>query len=227
VKTFLDFKYLIISTQLDDGPMNINEDGSLNDNSLEILRKLRVNIGDFSYMRQTHDTIVQVVTKAGVYLADGLISKNVSAVGIRSADCVPVVLYGPDLIGAVHVSRVNLIGGIIDNLHMALNRTGSFPADLKLFLGPHIRVKNYQIGGAALEQVRKTRFSDFLIGKDYDFHFDLTAALCFELERIGVKKDNIEDCKIDTFKSREFLSCRKQLDPKQVKTFFTIIKRND
>jgi hypothetical protein len=218
--------YTIIVSEKSDGSMNINPDGSLANNALKLLRSLGLS-NNFAYMRQTHGTDVNCINKTGLHLCDGIVSKNNLVLGVRSADCIPLMLSANRYIGAVHVSRKNLLGGIISNLSEKLISHGVNLSDVQIFLGSHIRVDSYEIKSDVCELIEKTRFSKYLLRKNKQSYFDLTAAVIGELARVGIRVHNVNDCMIDTYKQSNLFSYRRDCFlSNRIETFFTIIRSN-
>jgi YfiH family protein len=219
----------IISSDVSDGEMNYNlPEGQKN--FKEFVAKNIKKPTAFGW--QPHNTVVEFIDKAGRYKqADGLITKSDFALVVKTADCVPLILYNQNsgLIGAIHVSRKNLLMGVIpEGLKPVLNRSGAVPESIMAFLGPHIRAKSYVMKEQFINQVKKTKWEKFVItDKDKKF-FNLTAALINELEEIGAKEENIIDCGIDTFSDIRFFSSRRlrSRENRSVPVFLTIIFKN-
>lgn len=216
----------IFVSEKDDGAMNLARDGSLSDNAIKFLRTIGIS-DNFAYMRQTHSAVVKYIDNAGVCVADGIIAKNNLAVGVRSADCVPLMLALGEYVAAVHISRENLIGGIISNLSRELTSLGVDLSRAEIFLGPHIRAKNYEIKLNVIDSIKQTGFSNNILHKDDKAFFDLTTAVTDELARVGFNGHNIIDCMIDTYEADNLFSYRRCCSgDNDVKTFFTIISAN-
>lgn len=218
--------YTIVISEKSDGPMNIAPGGLLPENALKLLQTLGLS-DRFAYMRQTHGTTVKYIDTTGLHFCDGIVSKNDLVLGVRSADCVPLMLSAGRYIGAVHVSRKNLLEGIIANLSEKLTSFGINLSDVQIFLGPHIRVDSYEIKSDICDLIEQTRFSKYLSQKNEQSYFDLTAAATGELARVGIRVHNIDDCKIDTYTQSNLFSYRRDFSRSdEVETFFTIIKAN-
>jgi len=260
----------IFSSECRDGPMNwANREGQRN--LAKFLRRIG-SAGPFCSGGQPHQRTIQLISRPGRYeKADGLLTSRNFALGVKTADCVPLILFEKEsgLIGALHVSRLNLLEGIISqSLGPILRQVKISPQSLAVFLGPHIRSKNYDLKEGAIRKIRQTRFAQFLHkrsggfspensslrspadlpadlshevltkwealakagggAKGDEIYFDLTAALRGELEALGIKRENVIDCGLDTYTDRRFFSSRRRKNKtSSVETFVTVVFKND
>ena len=219
----------IISSDINDGEMNY----SLREGQKNFKEFIAKNVKKpAAYGGQPHNTVVEFINKPGYYKqVDGLMTKSDFALAVKTADCVPLILYNQKsgLIGVVHVSRKNLLMGIISKgLKTALGQSGVAPEDIMAFLGPHIRAKSYMMREDFVKNIKKTKWGKFIVASKDKKFFNLTAALISELEEIGAKEENIIDCGIDTFSDMRFFSSRRLRDYKNqfVPVFVTIVFKN-
>lgn len=201
----------IFSSEVEDGPMNLPNKKNVN----LYAKKIGITI-PLSQAEQTHRNKIRQA-KPGVIAkgADGLFCLDDTPLSIRSADCVPVFLHdlNSGFCCALHCSRKNLVGGIISNsLRRLLGQLDIASYDLKGFVGPHIRVKNYPIFDSDAGKIRQAGFGKYLDIKATRFHFDLTGCVFGELEKIGIPRDNITDCGIDTFENKKLFSYRRGMN---------------
>ncbi|MDI6592137.1 MAG: peptidoglycan editing factor PgeF [Patescibacteria group bacterium] len=146
---------------------------------------------------------------------DGLISNVPDQIlGIISADCVPVLLYDPKqkVVAALHGGRKCLTKGIIKNAieEMVLN-FNSKPKDILVGIGPHIRACHYWLKEKTYQNLKDTKFEKYFIKRKNKVYFDLTKLAFDEFLKSGIKKKNIEDCKICTFCFyKKYFSARKE-----------------
>jgi len=176
---------------------------------------------------QPHDTHIEIISEPGFYEnADGLITKGDYVLGVKTADCVPLLLYelSTKTIGAIHISRDILIAGIISrSLSEALKKADVSPLSTKFFLGPHIRVESYPQKKEKAEKIAASRFKKFLTNYNDKTCFDLTAAVIYELEEIGASRDNIIDCALDTYCDKRFYSARRLKKGEKLHCFLSVI----
>lgn len=84
-----------------------------------------IGIDSITFMDQIHSAIMLADTGGsssfgddrqcdGIYLTrDDLVSQR--ALAVQMADCVPLILYSPDLIAAVHIGREGLVKGMTES----------------------------------------------------------------------------------------------------------------
>lgn len=205
----------IISSEREDGPMN---NDTIHKNLPKFLKKnlrggfaLRSQI-PIAYCQQVHGRSVKIINKKGYYEnCDGLVTGENIALIVKSADCIPLLFFDRkrEVIGAIHVGRRSLFGQIVSkSLKGVFEKLALSPAQIKFFVGPHIRVRNYEIKEDVLKQLPE-KFKTFITSSKNKKFFDLTGALVRNLESIGAKRENIIDCAVNTYNDRRFFSYRK------------------
>jgi len=116
---------------------------------------------------------------------------------LRFADCLPLMLYDPlrQAIALVHIGWRGLVAGVVVNTVAALQGVfGCKPRDIVAGLGPAIGPCCYQVGPdliARVEHVFGTRNEWFVGQPDGTVHFNLPAAVRWQLRHEGVQ--HIED----------------------------------
>lgn len=99
---------------------------------------------------QTHTANVGILTSPDQIFpdTDAIITtiKGV-AIAVRTADCVPIVLYAPDIeaIAAVHAGWKGTIAGIAPKTVRILIDMGADPSLLQIRIGPHICHQCYEV----------------------------------------------------------------------------------
>lgn len=144
---------------------------------------------------QTHSCNVTVIGREGtipsleetdaiVSLAPGL------AVGVRTADCVPVLLYAPDIraVAAAHAGWKGSLGGIVDRTVQVLVRLGARPASLYAAFGPSVCPACYEVSPEMIEMFRSAGFASCITAPR---HIDLEAVNTQRLTALGVNPTNI------------------------------------
>lgn len=146
--------------------------------------------------QQTHSCNVAVIGRDGVVppLADtdAVISQcSGVAVGVRTADCVPVLLYAPDIpaVAAVHAGWRGSLGGIVSGTVGLLTHLGADPARIKAAFGPCICGKCYEVSPELAEDFRRAGFAGCIIGTR---NLDLVAVNRSRLLDAGLLPANIE-----------------------------------
>lgn len=146
---------------------------------------------------------------------DGLLSNGKGQIlAVLSADCVPILLYDKNkkAVGTLHGSRKSLTSGIIKNAMKKLRENyHSQPKDILVGIGPHIRICHYWLKEKSYQELRKTFFKKYFEKRKTKVYFDLTKLVFEQLLAGGIKKENIEDCKICTFcQYKKYFSMRKK-----------------
>jgi YfiH family protein len=70
------------------------------------------------------------------------------ALGILTADCVPILLADPEaaVIGAAHAGWRGALTGVIDATVQAMVRLGAVPQRIRAAVGPCIAQRSYEVG---------------------------------------------------------------------------------
>jgi len=141
---------------------------------------------------QTHSANVAIACCADQNFADtdALISMNRSiAVGVRTADCQPILLYAPDIraVAAVHAGWRGTLARIGGKTVERLTTLGANPAAIKALLGPAICSNCYEVSPELVEQFRANGFRH-LPRPD---HLDLTMLNTETLIDMGLAARNI------------------------------------
>lgn len=145
------------------------------------------------------------------------------AIGVRTADCVPVLLSDPEnhVIAAVHsgwkgtvlkISRVTV--------ERMRERFGTRPEHLHAVIGPCIGPKSFQVGKEVVDQFRDAGFPLPTIWSfqgpgdgspmSGGHHIDLPLANKWILQECGIPEENIQVCDIDTYRDPSFFSARRE-----------------
>ena len=116
-------------------------------------------------MPQIHSTNVIVVDREmgghGLYTpatfeGDALVSCSAgTALGVRVADCVPILLADPGagVIAAVHAGWRGTVGNIVGKTVQKMCYLGASAEDIHAAIGPHISMANYEVGEEVAKQV--------------------------------------------------------------------------
>jgi len=164
----------------------------------ELLRQA-LGVDRIQWLQQVHgsDCVYVGANATGVPVADAAWTdlSNV-ALGILTADCVPVVLAAPrhGIVGAAHAGWRGLVGGVLEALVAALPVE---PSELVAWLGPAIGPVAYQVDGTVARAVQALPEGARLwahaaiddpapIASDPRFRLDLFALATLLLERAGV-----------------------------------------
>ena len=109
-------------------------------------------------MPQIHSAEVRVVDRTmgghGIYTppvfeCDALVTDSAgTALGVRVADCVPILLADPGakVIAAVHAGWRGTVGDIVGKAVRKMCYLGASAEDIRAAIGPHISMANYEVG---------------------------------------------------------------------------------
>lgn len=144
---------------------------------------------------------------------DALLTSDLRvAVGVRTADCVPILLHAPDIrmVGAVHAGWKGTVARIAENAVGRLVAAGADPAEIRVAFGPRICGQCYETGAELAEAFVRAGLGDSVIrggGEDpcgekrFDLssvRIDLEAANRIVLSECGIAPENITSCGICT-----------------------------
>ncbi|MBP5335812.1 MAG: laccase domain-containing protein [Bacteroidales bacterium] len=178
---------------------------------------------------QVHNCKVAVIDRPGLTREDlegyDAFVTNLAdvAIGVRTADCVPILLYDPvkRAVAAVHAGWKGTVLRILQNaMELMAFKFGSSAADIKAVIGPAIGPDSFQVG---IEVAEKFKLAGFPMDYVWSFrgagdgtpmsgghHIDLFKANRWLLEQSGVLSDSIQVFDIDTFTAPEFFSARRE-----------------
>ncbi len=110
------------------------------------------------------------------------------ALSIATADCVPVVLAGPEGIAAVHAGWRGLAAGILPRtVETVAAALGADPAGWRAWIGPAIGPCCYEVGDEVASQVAAASVPEVVVaGAAGKPHLDLAAAAAAQLRAAGV-----------------------------------------
>ena len=145
------------------------------------------------------------------------------AIGVRTADCVPILLSDPvhRVIAAVHSGWKGTVLKISrSTIDLLGERFGTHPADLQAVIGPAIGPESFQVGEEVVEKFRDAGFPMPMIWSfqgtgdgspmSGGHHIDLFKANRWILEEGGLRPENIRIHAIDTYQDPSFFSARRE-----------------
>ncbi|MBX7149775.1 peptidoglycan editing factor PgeF [bacterium] len=129
--------------------------------------------------------------------ADALVTEQFGQyISIRTADCVPILLYDPvsHQVGAVHAGWRGLIAGVLENTLKEMAILGTQNSNLLAAVGPFICKNCFEVGEEVVEEFIKKFGTTFKIypGEGKKSFIDLGAGIQKILEESGVPKSQIE-----------------------------------
>jgi YfiH family protein len=110
-------------------------------------------------------------------------------IAVRTADCVPVLLAGDDVVAAVHAGWRGAAAGIVPETVAALRARG-LGAGLRAVVGPAISGDRYEVGREVVQAFRAAGVPDAAFlrrppGASKD-HVDVKGAVAWQLQQLGV-----------------------------------------
>ena len=181
-------------------------------------------------MHQVHDVKVAVVdrgdkTRDELDGYDAMITNLPGvAIGVRTADCIPVLLYDPvrKAAAAIHSgwrgTVFKIIGKTVSKMQSAY---ASQPSDILAFIGPGICVDCFQVGEEVALNFKEAGFDINSLwsfrgpktgnGMEGGHHIDLKEACRQTLVESGLKNENIQISGLCTYEDNDLLySARKE-----------------
>lgn len=127
--------------------------------------------------------------------ADAIILSATDALaGIRTADCVPILIAGMDgqVVAAIHAGWRGLVGGVIGRTIENLERMGVTGDKLVAAVGPCIGVEHFEIGPEVVPAFERAGLSAALV-RGPRMHANLPLAAKIELVHFGVRRVDMAD----------------------------------
>ncbi len=131
--------------------------------------------------------------------ADALVAPALPemAVGVRVADCIPLLLADPvtGAVAAVHAGWRGTVARVVDRAIDALEReAGARARDLVAVIGPHIRVGAFEVGeDVAARIAAEAHGEDVVVRGAGKPHVDLARVVRAQLGARGVEGARIDD----------------------------------
>ena len=145
------------------------------------------------------------------------------AIGVHTADCVPILIYNPvrRAVAAVHSGWKGTVQRIPQKVLFVMKQEfGSRPEELRAVIGPAIGPDSFQVGeevvqffkeqGFPLDDIWYFRPGRSGIPMADGHHIDLFRANRWLLEEAGVPASSIQVCGIDSYTDPSFFSARRE-----------------
>jgi len=152
-------------------------------------------------LKQVHGTDVLIVDRPAGDLPPedqrqfdaAVTSRNDVILSVRTADCVPILLFAPGAVAAVHAGWRGTVAGTLKNAVESMIEHKECPAESILAaIGPCIRSCCYRVGRDVWEPFSQRFRRDAVIDRDDGRYVDLVAANRAWLMRSGVHPENID-----------------------------------
>ena len=207
-----------------------DDENDVIENRKRFLRPFSVDPNCVATVKQIHsDKIVRVDENfmANPFLqkiencleADALITnKKGIALFVNYADCVPLIFFDPkkDVISAVHAGWRGTLKGIgAKVVKEMISQFDSSPEDIIVAIGPSIGPLDFEIGLDVIEEIKQhyPTYTELLVpSRENHAYFDIWLANEWQLQSVGIKKENIHLARLSTMKRNDlFFSHRKSL----------------
>lgn len=153
---------------------------------------------NFLEVNQTHSNIVIESDQINQSTeADGIVAKQDEILAIKTADCLPVFLFGENRYAFIHAGWKGLESKILSQI------TNWFIPEYA-FIGPHIAQDNYEVGNEFKAIFHESTLNE----KNGSLYFSLQKAAVKELSNIN-KEINIEFSDLDTYTQESLRSFRR------------------
>lgn len=182
---------------------------------------------------QVHGCVIREVTdplttREQLEGVDALVTATPgAAISVRTADCIPVLLYDPvhRAVAAVHAGWRGTVQRIsVKTIEFMSRLYGTRAQDLRAVIGPGIGPDSFQVGQEVASEFAAAGFPMQLILKDCGpksptpdnpmqggLHIDLWQANRWLLEQAGVRPDSIRVTGICTYRNNDrFFSARRE-----------------
>jgi polyphenol oxidase len=183
---FVEGGFWVWTARLGDVEVRFTGRGPTNDRE-EILRAVTPDAPPLAWAKQIHSAVALPGQPGVCGEGDALFTDEPDlALSVVTADCVPVLIAGPDGIAAVHAGWRGIAGGVIP---ATLDKMAGDPGERTAWIGPAIGPCCYEVGEDVAEQVVAASAPDIAIpGPNGKPHLDLHAAARLQLERAGVER---------------------------------------
>ncbi|MCM1449263.1 MAG: peptidoglycan editing factor PgeF [Clostridiales bacterium] len=172
---------------------------------------------------QTHSCHVAVIDRVGdipeLDETDAIISlRHGVGVAVRTADCVPILLYAPDImaVAAIHAGWKGSLNGIVNATVLKLFELGADPKVMKAAFGPSICGVCYEVSLEMAHTFSDAGFGSCIKGTR---NLDLQQVNIKRLLDIGLMEYNIKPSRHCTFETVQFPSWRRRQSPQRLATW--------
>lgn len=209
----LEFKNANFIFSTGENHLNFNKniyEGKKNLNNI----KRWFSLEEVGYLNQIHSNIVRNFkdeNKEG----DAIITNKFNrAVGVFTADCVPILLYDKEneVVAAVHSGwRGTYEKIVIHTINKMKENYNTKTENIIASIGPHIKECCYEVSYELINKFKEDKiYNDYNIS--YNRNLNLEACILVQLSNIGVKNENIVRANLCTMCSSDpkFYSYRKE-----------------
>lgn len=194
----------------------------------KILHHMSLDYKSINVTRQVHSNNIAIAHDNGINFyddTDGLIGEKGAVLVIKSADCLPVIVYDyvNKRIAAVHSGWKGTANSIVKEAIQKMMGLGSRAEDLKIYVGPHIQKNSFEVKSDVKDVFEKNFSYEDIIFKKDETHYliDLGQVVKCDAMSLGVKEENIYISSVDTVTDQRFHSYRR--DKKDYGLMYTLV----
>ena len=194
----------------------------------KILHHMGLDYKSINVTRQVHSNNIAIAHDNGINFyddTDGLIGEKGAVLVIKSADCLPVIVYDcvNKHIAAVHSGWKRTANSIVKETIQKLMGLGSRTEDLKIYVGPHIQKNSFEVMDDVKDVFEKNFSYEDIVFKKDETHYliDLGQVVKCDAMSLGVKEENIYISSVDTVTDQRFHSYRR--DKKDYGLMYTLV----
>lgn len=210
-------------------PINIKGDENYFVGELpKILHHMGLDYKSINVTRQVHSNNIAIAHDNGINFyddTDGLIGAKGDVLVIKSADCLPVIVYDclNKRIAAIHSGWKGTANSIVKEAIQKMMGLGSRTEDLKIYVGPHIQKNSFEVMDDVKDVFEKNFSYEDIIFKKDETHYliDLGQVVKCDAMNLGVKEENIYISSVDTVTDQRFHSYRR--DKKDYGLMYTLV----
>ncbi len=203
---------------------------SKRDKNISIIQKyLQSNLPIIFPKQISGDSIWHVTEELAIKDADAVITNRKDiALGILTADCLPIILYEPQqsLLALVHAGWRGIQCNLVGKTLKQLTNLGANPQNILASVGPSIGPEVYEVGTDVAQVFNEKGYSAFLKPLNNEkLLLNLWGIAEVQMMEEGLDSSNIELSSLCTFTNPMFYSARREgLSAGRFATIATLMK---
>lgn len=153
----------------------------------EVLQRVQPGAPPVAWAKQIHSATALPARPGHCGEGDALFTRETGlALSVVTADCVPILLAGPEGLAAVHAGWRGIVEGVVPaTIEAAVER----PEEWTAWIGPAIGPCCYEVGEDVAARVAGASRPDVVVpGSGERPHLDLQEAVRHQLETAGVRE---------------------------------------
>lgn len=192
-----------------------------------LAKKINLKYNSLSLTNQVHGTGVEVVEGSRTYKkTDGLIGGRGDLLTIRTADCLPVLLYDSEKIALIHSGWRGTLNKISERALIKMQGLGSQIKDIKVYIGPGISKEAFEVERDVIE-ILHANFPNikgvFERISEKKYLLDIKEVLYRNLLSNGIAEKNIIISKYCTYTNPLFHSYRRDKEHYGLMATFAVL----